>query len=116
MAKRTKKDVDREAKEVAKKEKTRRDLWLKLAKDTIDGATGLDDIGPTMYVTEIYGKDGEPIDDEEAIEFISSVIEDEIVRRWDAYEDLTHQNGKLKLKMKELRSKLRTAYLERPSR
>ena len=72
----------------------------KLAKQIIeDGSGDLDLIGPTIYVSEAYDEEGEPVDDEEALDFISNEIQDEITRRWNAYDDLVEKVKTLELRL-----------------
>ena len=55
------------------------------AKIIEDADADLETIAPTIYVNEVYGDDGEPIEDEELLDAISDEVQDEINKRWAAY-------------------------------
>jgi hypothetical protein len=61
------------------------------AKIIEDADADLETIAPTIYVNEVYGDDGEPIEDEELLDAISDEVQDEINKRWAAYTVLVEQ-------------------------
>lgn len=61
------------------------------AKIIEDADADLETIAPTIYVNEVYGDDGEPIEDEELLDAISDEVQDEINKRWAAYTVLMEQ-------------------------
>lgn len=64
-----------------------------------DADNNLEVIEPTIYVSQAYGDDGEPIEDEELLDAISDEVQDEINKRWAAYPVLMGQVEELRRRL-----------------